>query len=221
MSNAEPRAFVLDSGSLEARMNRQPSWISRKPIPTRPPPPASSAPLPAEAPAPEAPELRSLPEVTPPPVFEPDPEMVAEIEQLRRDNAALQSRIADMAVTMARIRRDVLEASEPELVQLALSIAERVVRRELSADPGLLVTWAREALQALAAKDEVVIALAQDNSSQVPAEAWAGLGVEHRVETDPALASGSVEVRTREAVVAAGADAQLKSVAEALGVETT
>jgi flagellar assembly protein FliH len=144
--------------------------------------------------------------------------MALELERLREENASLQGRIADMAVTMSRLRRDVLEASEPELVQLALSIAERVVGRELAADPSLLVAWAREAVQALAAKDEVVIALARDVASQVPAKAWKGTGLEERVQIDPELGPGSIEVRVPEAVVAAGATARLTSVAQALGV---
>jgi len=143
---------------------------------------------------------------------------VLELERLREENTTLQGRIAEMAVTMARLRRDVLEASEPELVQLALTIGERVVGRELAMDPCLVVEWAEEAVQALAAKDEVVIALAKDVASQVPAEGWAGTGLEQRVQMDPELAPGSVEVRAPEAVVAAGAQARLTSVAQALGI---
>jgi flagellar assembly protein FliH len=152
------------------------------------------------------------------PVFVNDPALIAELERLRVDSAAMQDRVAEMAVTMARLRRDVLEASEPELVQLALSIAERVVGRELAADPGLLVGWAHEAVQALAAKDEVVIAIAKDVASRVPAQSWEAMGPDIRVLTDPALGLGAVEVRAPEAVVEAGARARLTSVALALGV---
>jgi flagellar assembly protein FliH len=117
---------------------------------------------------------------------------------------------------MARLRRDVLEASEPELVQLSLSIAERVVGRELALDPSLVVAWAREAIQALASKNEVVIALATDLASDVPAGGWGDL--HPRIEIDPELPPGTVEVRAPEAVVAAGPSARLSSVAQALGV---
>jgi flagellar assembly protein FliH len=143
---------------------------------------------------------------------------MAELERLKEENSALQGRIAELAVTMARLRRDVLEASEPELVQLALSIAERVVGRELAMAPALVVGWAREAVQALAAKDEIVIALAKDVASQMAPEAWEAIGLPHRIQTDPELGPGSVEVRAPEAVVAAGAQARLTSVAQALGI---
>ncbi len=206
----------------EVVVNHRPSWISRKPRASRPPssrpsqtPPApTTTPLPKSSPpAPSVEAQPAVPEPAPPPV-EPDPALLAEIDSLRADNAALQSRIAEMAVTMARVRRDVLEASEPELVQLALSIAGRVVGRELASDPSLVVDWAREAIQALASKDEVVIALAKDIEPLVPPQAWA----EHRALLDPELPDGVIEVRSNGAVVAAGAQARLDSVALALGV---
>jgi flagellar biosynthesis/type III secretory pathway protein FliH len=103
-------------------------------------------------------------------------------------------------------------------VQLALSIAERVIGRELTMEPTLVVGWAQEAVQALAAKDEIVIALAKDVASQVAPDAWEAVGGQHRVQTDPELGPGSVEVRAPEAVVAAGAQARLTSVAQALGI---
>jgi flagellar assembly protein FliH len=143
---------------------------------------------------------------------------LSELGRLREENATLQGRVAEMAVTMARLRRDVLEASEPDLVQLAISIAERVVGRELASDPQLIVSWAREAIQALASKNEVVIALAKDLLSQVPTEAWEGVGFAHAIQADLELAAGTIEVRAPGAVVGAGAQARLDSVAQALGV---
>jgi flagellar assembly protein FliH len=123
-----------------------------------------------------------------------------------------------MAAAMARLRREVLESSEIELVRLATAIAERVVGRELALAPDLVVDWAKEAIQLLAAKDEVVIALARDVAQQVPAEAWRALDLGSRVQMDALLAEGSVEVRTAEGAVLSGAAARLNAVSRALGV---
>ncbi len=208
-------AFTGDPSTPEAVMSRRPSWISRKPLGLRPPTPVPPAPAEPTVELDTSPAV-GVPVESPPPETTVDPALTLELERLREENVALQGRIAEMAVTMARLRRDVLEASEPELVQLSLSIAERVVGRELALDPGLVVAWAREAVQALASKNEVVIALAKDLASEVPAGGWGEL--QPRVEIDPDVPPGTVEVRAPEAVVAAGASARLSSVAQALGV---
>jgi flagellar biosynthesis/type III secretory pathway protein FliH len=168
---------------------------------------------------------RQVPESEPVIVAPPEPPLptavelglVAEIVRLRDENAALTAQVAAAASRLARLRRDVLEASEPELVRLAVAVAERVVGRELSLDPTLIVAWARDAIQALASKDEVVIAIARDVNGQVPAEAWAYVEVKHLVTTDPLLSPGSVEVRTSEGTIAAGGQARLDAVAQAIG----
>ncbi len=204
-----------DPSAPEAVMSRRPSWISRKPLGLRQPTPVPPAPAEPKLELDTAPAIGATVE-PPPPVMIVDPALTLELERLREENVTLQGRIAEMAVTMARLRRDVLEASEPELVQLSLSIAERVVGRELALDPSLVVAWAREAIQVLASKNEVVIALATDLASDVPAGGWGDL--QPRIEIDPELPPGTVEVRAPEAVVAAGPSARLSSVAQALGV---
>jgi flagellar biosynthesis/type III secretory pathway protein FliH len=119
---------------------------------------------------------------------------------------------------MAGLRRQVLEASEGELVELALAIAERVILREVQADSSILVGMARDAIETLAAKDEVVIAVARDVPARVPAGAWDAVGVEHTVQVDPQLAPGGVEVRTPQGIIAATPEARLNAVAQALDV---
>jgi flagellar assembly protein FliH len=119
---------------------------------------------------------------------------------------------------MARLRRDVLDSSEAELVRLALAIAERIVGRELAVDPELVVAWAKESIQTLGAGDDVVIALAPDVAASLPEGAWADLDGTATVRTDSLLSEGSLEVRSPEGRVAAGAQARKDAVAEALGV---
>jgi flagellar assembly protein FliH len=143
------------------------------------------------------------------------------IAQLSDDNAALRAQVAEMGAAMARLRRQILEASEGELVQLAVVIAERVVARELATEPDLVVHWARQAIDALAAKDEVVIAVAKDVASDVSPEAWAKLGIPHELLQDAQLAPGVIEVRTPQGIVAVNAEARLQAVANALGASSS
>jgi flagellar assembly protein FliH len=182
----------------------------------------SKPPTPTQPPAPPLPQIELPPSLKPEPAEPapsiPDVRLTMELVRVNEENVALRSKIAELATEMARLRRQILEASEPELVRLAVSIAERVVGRELEADPSLVVEWARDAVHALASKDEVVIALGRDVAQQVPPGAWASLPVEHRVQNDALLPPGAVEVRSAEGVVAAGADARLAAVAQVLGV---
>jgi hypothetical protein len=209
------QAWVVSEASGTVR---RPSWIARKAMSTRPPM-ATVAPTPsipvAAQPAEEAPATVTMPEPPPPAAVHIATSMA--LAQVSDENAALRAQITEMAATMARLRREVLVASEGELVKLALTVAERVVGRELTTDPMLVVAWAREAVESLAAKDGVVIAVARDIRDDVPASAWNEVGVEHRLQTDALLGRGVIEVRTPEGTVATGAEARLAAVAQALG----
>lgn len=225
MSKPSQAPFALHTWGGEATfMTRKPSWMSRRGSTTHPPVQVPVPPLPsvtdsmlglAEAvdpPCPPAPASQPAP-----PVSEVDLSTSVALARLADENASLRGQVAEMASAMARLRRQVLEASEGELVNLAVAVAERVVGRELSTDPTLVVAWAREAIEALAAKDEVVIAVAKDVSRETPAQAWDALGIEYRLQTDAQLPPGSVEVRTPEGAVATSANARLSAVAQALG----
>lgn len=197
---------------------QRPSWLARKRHSTAPPPPAvpevgdpPSAVMERESAVVE----KAQPSVPPPPV---DLGLSAALAHLAEENAALRAQVTEMAGAMVRLRRDVLESSEPELVSLAMAIAERVIGHEMEKNHELIVGWARESIQALAAKDEVVIALARDVAQQVPADAWKAVDVDHRTTTDPQLPAGTIEIRTPEGGIVDGAPARLAAVAEALGL---
>ena len=215
------------SSEVVVAVARRPSWIARKSASTRPPaatPPVAASLPPAEPSEPVETayreELTQIEEPGPLPLATPSVDLVtsAALAQLADENAALREQVAEMASTMARLRRQVLEASEGELVKLAIAIAERVVARELAISPELVVAWAREAVETLAAKDEVVIAFAKDVAEQVPTVAWTGVGVEHQLITEPQFPNGAIEVRTPHGILAVDADARLAAVSHALGV---
>jgi hypothetical protein len=215
MSGKERPSFAVQARVSDAATATRPSWISRRTASSRPPtpPPAPAATEASIAPPPE-PLLGEAPQPAP----AVDLGMSVELARLTEENASLHAKIAEMAATMARLRRDVLQSSEPELVRLAVTIAERVVGRELALEPALVVAWTRDAIEALAAKGEVIIALARDVAQQVPAEAWSAIEVDHTVQADASLAPSTIEVRTSDGVVAAGFEARLTAVAQALGV---
>ncbi|MGA7122864.1 MAG: FliH/SctL family protein [Polyangiaceae bacterium] len=220
MNKPKPGTLFIQAwaGSEVSSSARRPSWIARR-MSSRPPvpsvTPAPSIP-PVVEPAEQPPAVVTLPEPPPPAAIEIATALA--LAQVSDENAALRAQITEMAATMARLHSEVLAASEGELVKLALTIAERVVGRELKTDPALVVAWAREGIESLAAKDGVVIAVARDVRDEVPAAAWSEVGVEHRIQTDVLLAPRAVEIRTPEGTLSTGAEARLEAVAQALGL---
>ena len=107
-------------------MKRRPSWIARRraSVPPAAPAPQVVEPVETKAEA-EPPAVPPSPPTAPPPRVDLAASLA--MAQLADENAALQGSPGRDGREMARLRREVLEASEPELVRLALAIAERVV----------------------------------------------------------------------------------------------
>lgn len=139
-----------------------------------------------------------------------------ESDALREENASLASQATTLAQSLATTRARVLEASEPELVRLALVIAERVVGRELSTDPGVVTEWAREALACLASRDDATLAVSADVGAAVDPDAWTRAVGARAVTVDPALAPGSCVVRAGASTADASLTTRLSAVREAL-----
>jgi flagellar assembly protein FliH len=231
MSKSNHDALAVSVWTPEVTViTRRPSWMARK-MSTRPPAQVASTPIPS-APSGNPPPDPAASAPSPIPAALPASEVISiapvvdvmastVIAQLSDDNAALRAQVAEMAAAMAGLRRQILEASEGELVQLAVVIAERVVARELATEPDLVVHWARQAIEVLAAKDEVVIAVAKDVARDVSPEAWAKLGIPHEVLQDAQLAPGVIEVRTPQGIVPVNAEARLQAMANALGTTSS
>ncbi|MSP25686.1 MAG: hypothetical protein EXR75_11080 [Myxococcales bacterium] len=143
----------------------------------------------------------------------------AELGRLDERNHALEAQLAAMAVAVGRIRRELHDGCERDVVELAVAIAERIVGRELAAEPGLVVSWVHQALETLADHDGVVVRVSRDVFDSVPAETWrnaAGRSIVPSV--DAKLAPGSCEVTSSVSRVDASASARIRAVVDALGI---
>jgi len=132
--------------------------------------------------------------------------------------AQLQEQLAGAIRSIAAIRRELRQASERDVVELALVIAEKVTARELTIDPSLVASWARAGLEALADQDAVEIAVAPDIAAAVPPEAWTDAdGAPIAPIVDPKLKPGSCDVRGELSRCDASVSARLNSVRDAIG----
>lgn len=208
-----------------------PSWIAPRPpigragsSSRREPEGEGFAPRPAEAHAAEPPPAPPPAAVeSPPPLTEPEHDTDAAPASERYtppwevEIASLRVALATVTAQLAHARREVLEASERELVTLAVAVAERIVGRELATDPSLVARWAKEGLDALVGDDAPIVAVAPDVAQRVPAETWAeALGGVPMV-VDASLAPGGCEVRGRLSRVDESAASRLTAITAALG----
>lgn len=130
----------------------------------------------------------------------------------------LEAQLAAMAEAPHRIRKELLEASEPEVVELAVALAERIVGRELATDPALVARWAAEALGALADQGDLVVLVSEDVFATIPRDAWRdGKGRPYTPTVDPRLGPGSCDVRSALSRIDASVTARVRAVVEALG----
>ena len=137
-----------------------------------------------------------------------------ELSEARAALSATQAKQDELAADMRRTVTTMRDEAEGELVKLALAIAERVVGRELSTAPELVVQWAREVIAGSALGDHFELALSTELASSLDGEAWGDLA--SFVSTDPLLAPGSCEVRDGGKVITVDAKARLDLVGEHL-----
>jgi hypothetical protein len=199
-----------------ARAMKRPSWIARpnaRPLSLVPPPPSSR---PVEVPRSEsfAPRAASVA----PRLGSVAPAREGSVAPARRLSlvpalpdpriAALEGAVAQLTAEIATLRQRVIEDSEPELVRLALTIAERVVGREISVDPELIASWVEEAIATLGARHAVTIAVSPDLASIVEG-----------ATVDASLPPGSCEVRDGARMIDVGARARIDAMTDALEVD--
>lgn len=206
------------------RVSGRPSWIGMPrvtPGSVAPPPHAPSMPPPSEGPRRPsqsmiAPSIVPLARASAPP-SSPIIQSARELE-LEREVLALREEVARLAVELASVRARVLEESEPEVVRLAVTVAARVVGRELATEPSLVTGWIQDGLAALPGK-EALVAVAPDVAAAVAPDALAAAASGARVVVDAGLRPGTCELREGATVVPIGAGERIAAISDALGVD--
>lgn len=113
---------------------------------------------------------------------------------------------------------------ETELVNLAVSIAKQIVRRELKTDHGQVIAVVREALSILpSSAQNIRVYLSPEDAKFVRQVIPQNAGERHwEVVDDPVLSNGSCRVETDAAVVDASFESRIAAIAaEILGSERT
>jgi flagellar assembly protein FliH len=135
-------------------------------------------------------------------------------EQLARERAAIDKALEDFARQRAAFFRKV----EQEAVQLALSIARKVLYREAQADPLLLMGVVRVAMERIEGATEISLAVHPQKVEEwrryLAAQLAAGQSPE--IIADPAMPRDRCELRTSMGTALLGVEVQLKEIEQGL-----
>jgi len=117
--------------------------------------------------------------------------------------------IAELASFRARFRRD----SEPELLRLALAVAKKILRRELTVDPHSLLGILKAALETINQAEVLSVRTAPEEADQLTGRLTA-LGLPDKVEVVPdrSLERGSVVLETKRGQIDASVNTQLAEI---------
>jgi flagellar assembly protein FliH len=127
-------------------------------------------------------------------------------------DAALQ-RLARAAADLAAYRPAYRRESEQEMVRLSLSIARKVLKRELTVDPSALQGVVKAALETLNSSEIYRIRLAASDAAALERHILAmGLPQAVEVVADPSLERGAVLFDTARGQVDAGVQTQLNEI---------
>lgn len=134
----------------------------------------------------------------------------------RRADAMLR-RVAQTIESLGQLRRTIVRETERQMVELALTLARRVVHREVSLDPQLVAALAHVALERLGERAPATIRLHPDDYATVlsqQGEQWQGAQVS--LVPDAAVARGGCVVESDFGMIDASVDAQLDEMSRAL-----
>lgn len=130
---------------------------------------------------------------------------------------AMLRRLAQTLDELTDIRAQIVHQTERQMVELALAVARRIVRREVTLDHDLLVAMARVALERLGESARVTIRLHPDEyAATAGARAGQLAGTHVTVVADAGVPRGGCRVESDFGDIDAGVDAQIQELARAL-----
>jgi flagellar assembly protein FliH len=132
---------------------------------------------------------------------------------------AMLRRLAQTLDQLGDLRRTMIRETEAQMVELALAIAKRIVRREVALDPHLTLSMARLALERLGERTAATVRLHPDDLAATAAgrSDWSGSHV--TVVSDASVSRGGCRIESDFGSVDTSIDAQFREVARALLVE--
>lgn len=130
---------------------------------------------------------------------------------------AMLRRMARALEDLATLRTQIARDTEQQMVQLALTVARRVIQREVTVDPELMMAIARVALDRVAEAAQITVRLNTDDHAAIILshdQGWFGSHV--TVIADARLPRGGCRIESELGNIDAGVEAQLQQMTQAL-----
>lgn len=126
-------------------------------------------------------------------------------------------RAARATAELAGLRRRLRQQAEEDLVRLAVAIARRILRRELSTDPQALLGLVKAALERIDAREVLRLRVHPEDARTIESS-FADLGVPERIEVlaDRRLERGALVVETERGELDGSVETQLAEIERGL-----
>lgn len=129
---------------------------------------------------------------------------------------AMLRRLSDTLNELEELRRSMVRQTEHQIVQLAVEMARRILRREVQTDTDLLVAMARVALDRLGDSAPATIRLNPEDYHTMAARNGAWVGSHVNVVADPSVGRGGCMVESSFGFIDASIDAQFRVLEQTL-----
>lgn len=141
----------------------------------------------------------------------------AEVAELRREAKELREQAEQVLAEAKSVFQESVAQAEDAIIELALTVAARVIGDEVAERPEIVARTARQAIRRVASGQAYTIfahpaaaQLLHEQRAELLAEAPPGARLQ--VIADPQLAPGACRVETERGFVDAGVDTQLQAV---------
>jgi flagellar assembly protein FliH len=113
-------------------------------------------------------------------------------------------------------RTEMIHRTERQMVELALTLARRIVQKELDADPAQLLAMMRTAIDRLGDDTKMVVRLNPVDYAAAGGENMPQLGTSVTVVADPKVEHGGCRIESELGTLDAGLDAQIQELGRGL-----
>ncbi|MDD5558316.1 FliH/SctL family protein [Candidatus Methylomirabilis sp.] len=139
--------------------------------------------------------------------------------EMRRRIEPLEAMLQETCRQVESARQTVITNAEGELIDLAIAVAERVLRSELAARPDAAVPIVRAALEAAGSRKVMAVRVNPSDYELLAEHRGELLGSleSARLISDPAIASGGCVVEVESGLIDARLESQLQEAAHLLG----
>jgi flagellar assembly protein FliH len=117
---------------------------------------------------------------------------------------------------VVKSRAEMIQRTERQMVELALTLARRVVQKEIDADPAQLLAMARTAIDRLGEDTRITVRLNPVDYAAAGGENMPQLGTTVTVVADPKVEHGGCRIESELGMLDAGLDAQIQELGRGL-----